>query len=333
MKVIHGLDKSKGNFRETVVTIGAFDALHIGHRKIITEAVRSAEKMGGESVVVTFDPHPSTVLSRNPQPLLLSLSKKLSMLESFGVDVCLIINFSRSFRELSPHDFVTKTLVEHLKAKLIVIGFNYVFGKGRKGNAEFLSETGKKYGFEVRQVEPVRADGETVSSTRIRELMSEGNVERAGSLLGRAYEITGTVAKGKSRGHITGYRTANLTNIQGLLPAPGVYAGLAVFGGQRYRAAFNLGWRPTFSPNESKVNFATTGVVTDLPANTWQAGLARPESGGKEPVAEVHIVGFDNDIYGEELTFGFIKRIRDEIAFRSVKELRKQIEIDVRKAS
>ena len=302
MKIIHGLDKSRGSFRETVVTIGAFDGLHIGHQKIISEAVRSAEEMGGESAVVTFDPHPSTVLSRNPQSLLLSLSKKLSMLESFGVDVCLIINFSRSFRELSPHDFVMKTLAGHLKAKLIVIGFNYVFGKGRKGNAEFLSETGKKYGFEVRQVEPVRADGETVSSTRIRQLVREGNVERTGAFLGRAYEITGTVAKGKGRGHITDYRTANLNSIQGLLPAPGVYAGFAVLGKQRHRAALNLGWRPTFSSTESK-----------------------------EPVAEVHIVGFDNDIYGEELTFSFLKRIRDEIAFRSIEELRKQIEIDVEK--
>ena len=309
MEVIHGLDKLKKKQWKTAVTVGVFDGIHKGHQRIIREAAKSAREMKVEAVVVTFEPYPLKVLSGSPRPLLLCPSGKFELLEEFGIDMCLIIDFSRRFSELSPHDFTKKILVEHLGAKLLVIGFNYVFGKDRKGNAEFLSGMGRKYGFLVRACDPVKVNGETVSSTRIRQLVKEGNVEKAGSFLGRPYEITGTVAEGKSRGNVIGYPTANLSGIKELVPAPGVYGGYAVTGGRCYKSALNIGWRPTFKNEDG----------------------GQSEKNNENPIVEAHIIGFTGSIYGQEVRFGFIKKIRDEIAFGNESELKKQIKIDVEK--
>ncbi len=299
MEIIRGVGRQKKKLRKTVVTVGVFDGVHAGHQKIISEVVKCAKRINGMSIVVTFDPHPSRILSDVHPPLLLSLPKKLLLLEQLGIETCLIINFNRRFSELSYLDFVKKIIVEYLKAELVVVGFNYVFGKSRRGNAQVLSRMGKRYGFNVIEVKPVRIGREIVSSTRIRELLKSGNTAKANSFLGHPYEITGTVEKGKRRGHLIGHRTANLGKISGVLPTPGVYAGLALVSDNQYRAVLNIGCRPTFRAK------------------------------AKAPTAEVHILDFNRNIYGRKLSFSFFKKIRDEIAFQSLKELERQIEKDI----
>ena len=322
MEIIRGVGRQKKKLRKTVVTVGVFDGIHAGHQKIISEVVKCAKRINGMSIVVTFDPHPSRTLSDIHPPLLLSLPKKLLLLEQLGIEACLIINFNRRFSELSHQDFVKKIIVEYLKAKLVVVGFNYVFGKSRGGNAQVLSSMGKRYRFNIIEIKPVRIGREIVSSTRIRELLKKGNIVKANSFLGHPYEITGTVEKGERRGHLIGHPTANLGKISGVLPAPGVYAGLALVSDNQYRAVLNIGWKPTFSqmgiggacshtqskdqsPDKSKASFATT-------------------------TAEVHILDFNRNIYGKKLSFSFFKRIRNEIAFHSSRELERQIEKDIK---
>ncbi len=322
MEVIRGPGKSGKKFQETVATIGAFDGVHIGHQKIIREVTESAEESGGRSVVVTFDPHPSKIVADAPVPVLLSLPGKINLLRELGIEVCLIVNFNRKFSHLSPQDFIREILVDYLKVRVVIIGYNYVFGKDRKGNAGLLSEMGSKYGFSVRQIEPVKVGSEVVSSTRIRELVGKGDFVKANSFLGRPYEITGKVEKGEARGRIIGFPTANIDIPYGLLPPPGVYAGFTVIGGEKYRAGLSLGYRPTFSPDEDKASFATTGIAAEL---------ARPKAKGGAPIAEVHILDFNGSIYGEELTFYFLRKIRDEIAFSNPDELKRQIEKDIEK--
>ena len=309
MDIIRGLDKLKKKQWKTAVTVGVFDGIHKGHQRIIREVVKSAKEMKVESVVVTFEPYPSEVLSGSRRPLLLCPSGKFELLEKFGIDMCLVIGFSRRFSGLSPGDFTKKILVEHLGIKLLIIGFNYVFGKDRKGNAEFLSAMGRKYGFLVCARGPVKVNGETVSSTVVRQLVQKGNVEKACSFLGRPYEITGTVAEGKGRGNVIGYPTANLSGIRELIPGPGVYGGYAVTGGRCYKSALNIGWSPTFKNEDG----------------------GQSEKNNENPAAEAHIIGFTDSIYGQEIRFGFIKKIRDEMVFENTDELKKQIKIDVEK--
>ena len=344
MEVIHGLGKPGKKFQETVTTIGAFDGIHVGHQKIIREVRRQAEKSGRRSVVVTFDPHPSEILSDTPASVLLSLPGKIDLLGEFGIEVCLIIDFDRKFSCLSPHDFVSEVLVGYLKVGVVIIGYNYVFGGGRGGNAEFLSELGSEYGFIVKQIEPVKMGGEIVSSTRIREFIRNADFVKANSFLGRPYEVAGRVEEGEARGRIIGFPTANLDIPFGLLPPPGVYAGFAVIGGKQYRAALSLGWKPTFSKTKgakSKVQSAQSRVQSpDSKRRTLKskvesvgAGLV-PTFGDRKgrpyaPTAEVHILDFNRNIYGEELTFHFLRKIRDEITFSNPDELKRQIEKDI----
>jgi riboflavin kinase/FMN adenylyltransferase len=323
LEVIRGLGESGEKFQKTVVTIGAFDGIHLGHQKIIKEVTESAKKSVGRSVVVTFDPHPSEIVADTPAPVLLSLPRKINLLEELGIEACLIVNFNRKFSYLSPQDFIREVLAGYLKARVVIIGYNYVFGKGRAGNAELLSEMGSKYGFSVKQVEPVKIGGEVVSSTRIREAVDKGDFVKANSFLGRPYEITGKVEKGEARGRIIGFPTANLDIPRGLLPPPGVYAGFAVVGGKQYRAALNLGCRPTFSPGGACPHL---GRLQESPLREGDR-KGRPSA----PIAEVHVLEFNGSIYGEELTFYFLKKIRDEIAFSNPDELKKQIGKDIEK--
>ena len=328
MEVIHGLGKPGEKFQETVMTIGAFDGIHVGHQKIIREVRRQAEKSGRRSVVVTFDPHPSEILSDTPASVLLSLPGKIDLLGEFGIEVCLIIDFDRKFSCLSPHDFVSEVLVGYLKVGVVIIGYNYVFGGGRGGNAEFLSELGSEYGFIVKQIEPVKMGGEIVSSTRIREFIRNADFVKANSFLGRPYEVAGRVEEGEARGRIIGFPTANLDIPFGLLPPPGVYAGFAVIGGKQYRAALSLGWKPTFSKITSPTR---RGGACPHPGRRQGSPLCEGDRKGRPyaPTAEVHILDFNRNIYGEELTFHFLRKIRDEITFSNPDELKRQIEKDI----
>ena len=299
-EVIRELDKNKKP-EASVVTIGAFDGIHIGHEKIIRKALEEAKHLRCKSCVVTFDPHPSAIVSNAPAPVLLSLPRKIQLIKELGTDMCLLINFNRKFSQLPARSFVKKVLVEYLSAKIVIIGYNYVFGKDCKGNADTLSEMGTEYKFGVRQILPVKIGKDTVSSTKIRAFVREANFLQANAFLGRPYEITGKVGKGKGKGRIVGFPTANLNEFNNLLPPPGVYAGFAVFQKHCHKAVLNLGWQPTFSRK------------TQL----------------KGPTAEVHILDFDKNIYGSELTFCFLDKIREEVSFGNTEKLKKQIEKDV----
>lgn len=329
MEVIHGLGKPGEKFQETVTTIGVFDGIHVGHQKIIREVVTEAEKSGRRSVVVTFDPHPSEILSDTPASVLLSLPGKIDLLGDFGIEVCLIIDFDRKFSRVSPHDFVSEVLVDYLKVGIVIIGYNYVFGSGRGGNAELLSELGSENGFSVKRIEPVKMGGEIVSSTRIRELIRNADFVKANSFLGRLYVVTGKVEEGEARGRIIGFPTANLNIPCGLLPPQGVYAGFADIGGKQYRGALSLGWRPTFSKITSPTR---RGGACPHPERPQQgSSLREGDRKGRPyaPTAEVHILDFNRNIYGEELTFHFLRKIRDEITFSNPDELKRQIEKDI----
>lgn len=284
---------------ETTITIGAFDGIHLGHRALFQETLNRAQELSLEPLVVTFDPHPRKVIQPHLSfKLLTTLEEKLELINKEGFEKIALIPFSRGLSELSPDLFVEKYLVDFLKARLVVVGFNFRFGKNRAGDTELLKKLGEKYHFEVKVVPPVIIDGKRVSSSYIRELLLKGEVEKASFLLGRPYFLTGKVIKGKGRGKILGFPTANLSvPEEKLIPARGVYAVWAYFKNQKYKGALNIGFNPTFEERELSI--------------------------------EVHLLNFSpQDLYSESIRIEFIKYIRGEKKFTSPQELKAQIEKD-----
>ncbi len=283
---------------ETVVAIGSFDGIHIGHKALFEETKNLAEKLNAEPVVVTFDPHPRIVLFPEANfKLLTTLEEKLYLLFKEGIKNVTLIPFTKTLADLSADLFIQEYIVDKLKAKGVVIGFNFRFGKGRKGDAEYLKTLGEKYNFTVKAVPPVILDGIVVSSSVIRNLIEKAQIEEANKLLGRPYFILGKVIKGKGRGRDLGYPTANIeVSSLKLLPPSGVYAVWVVINGKKFKGALNIGKRPTFEEGETAI--------------------------------EVHIFDFNKNIYGETLKIEFIKHIREEKKFSSVEELKNQIKKD-----
>lgn len=285
---------------ETALTIGAFDGIHLGHKALFKETLKIAKDFDVVPLVVTFDPHPRRVIQPHISfKLLTTLEEKLALIEKEGFEKVAIIPFTRSLSELSPDLFVEKYLVDALKARFVIVGFNFRFGKNRAGDTEFLKKLGEKYQFQVRVVPPVIVDEKRVSSSFIRELISKGEVEKAALLLGRPYFLTGKVIKGKGRGKLLGFPTANLlVPEEKLIPARGVYAVWAYVSAQKYKGALNIGFNPTFGERELSI--------------------------------EVHLLNFNSskDLYGESLHIEFIKYIRPEKKFASIEELKNQIEKD-----
>ena len=288
-----------------VVTIGAYDGVHIGHQHVIARVRALAADLGLASAVVTFDRHPATVVRPESAPKLLTdLPQKLELLAACGVDYCLVVHFDQARSEESAEDFVTEELAGRLHARQIVVGQDFHFGHGRRGDVALLQRMGATLGFGVLGLPLVGGHGEgdaPVSSTRIRRLLAAGHVEAAAAMLGRDHEVRGVVERGDGRGRQLGFPTANVAVAADIcLPADGIYAGwFRRPAGQRHPAALSLGTRPTFYDH---------------------AGAA---------LLEAYLLDFDGDLYDQPAAVTFHTRIRDEVRFDSVDALVAQMDRDV----
>jgi len=292
-----------------VVTIGNFDGVHRGHRAIMEIVVSRARARSGEAVVYTFDPHPRKVLQPDrPLGLLTTLDQKLARLEELGVDAVVVERFDREFAAMPPERFVREFVHRRLRPVEVYVGYDFRFGRDREGSMRLLTELGPHLGFSVTIVPEITVEGRDVNSSRIRQLLQEGQVEEAAVLLDRPYTVRGRVGEGDRRGREIGFPTANLEPENEVLPAPGVYAGEVRFldageppADARFGAVTNVGRRPTF-------------------------GEDRPL------VAEAHLLGFDGDCYGRRVELAFRLRLREEQRFPGVEALRAQIARDVAEA-
>jgi riboflavin kinase/FMN adenylyltransferase len=298
MKIIRGLDNLGRRFKNTVITLGNFDGVHIGHQRIFDRVRLEALATGGASVVVTFDPHPVKVMSPERDfKLLTPLKVKAELIASTGMDTLVCIDFNTGFSAIKAEDFVLDVLVEKLSAAHVIVGHNYRFGRGKKGTTEFLRRQAKKYGFGFSVVRNVKRGGSAVSSSRTRVLLARGDVREATALLGRPYFVEGTVLKGAGRGKkLLGVATANLSNPEELIPAAGVYAVRARLGKTLLDGVCNVGRCPTFGDNSL--------------------------------TCEVHLFDFNRTIVGETLRVYFIEKIRQERKFPGAAQLKEQIAAD-----
>lgn len=283
-----------------VVTVGTFDGVHVGHQKIFNRMAEAAKAIGGETIVVTFHPHPRLVIFPDSKNLkfINSEDKKYEMIERSGIDHLIIIPFTREFSNTSSADFVKKILVAKLNVKLLIIGYDHHFGKDRQGSYMELKGMGKICGFDVEEVDALVVDDIAVSSTKIRNALIKGDVRLANKLLGYEYSITGKVVGGNKIGRKLGFPTANIevSDELKLISAVGVYACRIRWNGKLYKGMGNIGFRPTID----------AGSLT----------------------IEVHIFDFDEIIYGETITIYFVDRIRDEHRFENLAALRQQLQED-----
>ncbi len=298
MDIIIGIENIRRKFRNPVLTLGNFDGVHLGHQRIFKELTEEARKIDGEAIVFTFDPHPLQIL--DPQkcpPSITPFKKKLMLLEKLGIDAVIVATFDLDLANLTPEAFVKQVLVDKIGAKKILVGYNYFFGKDRKGNVEMLKRLGEKCDFEVKVIDAMRVNDIPVSSSKIREFIQSGKMTEAAQLLGRNYLLIGKVIWGADRGKKLGFPTANLEVLNGLYPKTGVYAVEVIMGDKTYPGVADVGYNPTF---------------------------------GKNPLSvEVHILNFSQDIYGEEIQLIFHERIRDEKVFENPESLAQQIRKDI----
>lgn len=301
MEIIRHIDGQDQNLAGSVVTVGNFDGIHLGHRALIAGAVTDSKIFGVPSVVLTFEPHPLKVLAPERAPkLILAHKDKMQMLQDLGVDIVAVQHFDLSFAKRSAEEFVRGLLVRQLKIKKIWAGKDLRFGQGRKGGVDDLVRWGGSLGFEVAVVEPILVQGDRVSSSRIRELLGAGRVDDVKAMLGRYHFVSGRVVEGHRRGKELGFPTANIAARTEVLPADGIYATL-----------FHLGTRVLLSVSSVGLN---------------------PTFGAGPRTVESFILDFDESIYGEAVRLSFIQRLRDEIKFSSVTELVQQIRADVQGA-
>lgn len=286
------------NSKPLVVTVGTFDGVHNGHRKIIQKLKSAAQNIGGETAILTFTPHPRTVLFPDSNQVCLTTNEeKAELLSATGIDHLIVHPFNREFSLLSSDDFIHEILVKSLKTKYLVVGFDHHFGKDRQGNFTSLKETGRQAGFAVEEISVEESDNHKISSTRIRQSLLDGNAVMANDLLGYQYMISGTVVKGKQLGRTIGYPTANIFHEGGkLIPKDGVYAVSIVHSGQTYYGMMNIGNRPTVNGTDRSV--------------------------------EVNIFDFNKDIYGEKIRVHLVKRLRDEVKFNGIDALKAQLNSD-----
>lgn len=305
MELITDLDQIKTPYRDAVITIGNFDGVHKGHQAILHQVIEHAEIINGTSVAITFEPHPMKLLSSNGSPQLITLyEQKIELIEQTGIDVLICIPFNRVFAEITAAEFVEEILVQKIGMKAIIIGKDYKFGKNREGSVEFLKKYTQQYNIEVLVADwiPISQQFlERISSTRVREIVTEGRVEEAWHLLGRYYQIRGEVVTGRQRGGpMLGFPTANIKLVDELCPKAGVYAVTTEWRKKKYKGVANIGYAPTFDDYLFTV--------------------------------EVHIFDFKHDIYDETIRINFIKRIRDEKKFANIDELHHQISKDIEDA-
>lgn len=284
------------------VAIGIFDGVHLGHQQLMRTAVEQARQNNIRSLTYSFHPHPAQILRPDLAPKLLEpIDLRLQRIAAMGIDVALVEPFSREFAKTSPEDFVQRVLVQKLQARHVVVGEGFTFGRRQAGTVELLQQLGKVHGFEVHAIAPVRVDGIHVSSTKIREFVSEGKMDGAQLLLGHPYELVGSVVRGDGRGAKLGFPTANLEPQNEQLPGTGVYAAIASGPFQDHPAAVNVGYTPTFGGSALKI--------------------------------EAHLLDYrGGQLYGQTLHLAFIKKLRDEQKFQGVEQLTEQIQRDVAEA-
>ena len=288
--------------RETLLTIGVFDGVHLGHRHLITKLTQRAAASNLLSVVVTFNSNPKAVLSHRAKlARLTTLEEKASLLRSLGVDLVVPLTFTTELAALSAREFVLY-LKKYLRMRGLVIGPNFALGRGREGNAAVLQSLGKELNFTVEVVEPLKLEGSLVSSTVVREALARGDMKATTKLLGRYFSLSGPVVGGAERGHhILGFPTANIeVEPEQALPEDGVYATISHVGDKVYQAVTNIGVKPTFGKGERTV--------------------------------EAHVLDFSGELYGQKLTIELVERLRSEMKFASPEELSAQIKKDVERA-
>lgn len=305
MNIIENIEKIDHPYKNAVITIGNFDGVHIGHQALFHQVIEKVRALQGTSIVMTFEPHPARVLKQNNHPPLITLyEQKIELIEKAGIDILICIHFTRKFASIPAKEFIEKILVDRIGMKAIVVGEDYTFGKNREGNLDLLKTYGKRLGFEVivvRKIQMLNNSEDKISSTRIRELISDGKVAESQKLLGRHYQIRGTVMTGRDRGgRLLGFPTANINLYDELSPKTGVYAVTVECKGSKYKGVANIGYSPTFDDRIFTV--------------------------------EAHILDFNDDIYGQKIRVNFIKRLRDEKKFLNISELSKQIKKDIDKA-
>lgn len=299
MKVYNNLAEFQ-QVKNAVVTSGTFDGVHLGHQKILNRLQETTKLHQGESVVLTFWPHPRMVVSKDSQnlKLLSTLDEKIALLTENGVHHLVVIPFTRAFSELSSADFIQQILIDKIGTSKLVIGYDHHFGRNREGSFEFLQQNAAVYGFAIEEIPRQEIDHLTVSSTQIRKALLEGNITIASELLGRNYTFSGLVVKGRQLGRTIGYPTANVQVSESykLIPADGVYAVRVHLHGQSYGGVMSIGFRPTVN--------------------------------GEGRTQEIYIFGFNKDIYGEKMTVELVDFIRPELKFDSLQALVKAIEED-----
>ena len=297
MKIFHGTENANIQ-KPTVLTLGVFDGLHLGHQRIMETVAKRARAVGAHATAITFDPHPRAVLHpESAPPLLQTLDQRLANLEVLGIEQAIVVPFTREFAGIDAEEFLKEIVHDRLQAKEVYLGKGFAFGKNRGGNIDLLRKMSAELGFFADEVPEVCLRGKRISSSKIRHLLAEGRVNLVRRMLGRPYGVEGVIIRGNRRGHTIGFPTANLKPHNRVVPKFGVYATATLLDGVWRRSITNIGVRPTFE-NEA------------------------------EPSIETYIFDFDGDLYGDVLRVRFLHRIRDERKFSGVEELTAQIERD-----
>ncbi|MBS9525215.1 bifunctional riboflavin kinase/FAD synthetase [Litoribacter alkaliphilus] len=303
MRIYEGLDNLP-EIKNAVVTSGTFDGVHLGHQKILSRIREIADQVQGETVLITFWPHPRLVLYPNEHNLRLlsTFEEKSKLLRQFGLDHLVTIPFTKAFSQLTSEEFIQKVLIEKLKTKKLVIGYDHRFGKNREGGFEHLKENIDKYGFKLEEISREDIDQVGISSTKIRKALEEGRIETANEFLGRPYELNGIVIKGQQIGRSIGFPTANIhtPNDYKLIPSDGAYAVTASVRENQYEGMLNIGNRPTVD--------------------------------GQSKTVEVNLFGFSDNLYDERISINFIHYLRPEKKFANLEALKAQLKEDKKSA-
>ena len=301
MRLFHGTDNAEIQ-RPTVLTLGVFDGLHLGHQLIMKTVVERAREVGAVPTVITFDPHPRAVLHpESAPPLLQTFDQKIEGFGVLGIEQTIVVRFTKEFSNVSADGFINDVVMDRLHAREVYLGKGFAFGHNRDGNIELLKRLGGELGFIAGEVPEVKFRNQRVSSSKIRELLARGQVNLARRMLGRPYGVEGRVERGSERGHKLGFPTANLHPHNRVIPRNGVYVTGTLIEGHWRRSVTNIGLRPTFGD-------------------------------ASEPSVETFVLNWDGDLYGDVVRVRFLYRLRDERKFSSVDELTKQIKTDVVRA-
>ncbi len=297
MEIVYGIENLPEALRGGAVSLGKFDGMHLGHAKILHRVKEHAERLGVPALVLTFDPPPATLLTSSVAFPLCSLERKLELFRDFDLDGVVVVPTTLDFLRQSAAAFFFETLIETFRAQVVVEGENFSFGRDRGGNAEAMRRFGKQAGIEIELVESVRLGDRIISSSEIRHRLRSGDIRGANAMLQVPYRLSGTVVHGEHRGRTLGFPTANLGNVQTIVPKPGIYATLARFDETEHLAATHIGSNPTFGETPLKI--------------------------------EVFLLDFSGDLYGRTLYVDFLDHLRDIVRFESVDQLLRQMERDV----